>query len=216
MIKALLFDFDGVIADTPRWHVTAWKKVLARYDITIKPEDVYLHEGRPAQEIAQQLFRQAGRELSSINASALAREKNNLFRAYKAQLARGAIQILRMLRRKKVKTGLVTGTVKKNVDVVLGEKILSLFDVVITEKDVQRGKPSPDPYLLAAQKLNITPEECLVIENAPAGIEAAKAARMKCIALSTTLSPQYLEKADYLYSDLFSLKNDLERIQQGI
>ena len=111
-----------------------------------------------------------------------------------------------------MKVGLVTGTVQANIKAVLGNKIIALFDVVITETDVQRGKPYPDPYLRAAQKLDVTPEACLVIENAPVGIAAAKAAGMKCIALTTTLSPQQLDRADYHYTDLHNLMDDLEQL----
>ena len=107
----------------------------------------------------------------------------------------------------------MTGTKRENLGVIIPDELLVQFDIIIADGDTKRGKPSPDPYLAAAQKVAVAPNECLVIENAPAGIEAAKAAGMFCAAIKTTLSGEHLNKADVTFNNHAEL---LERLNQFI
>ena len=93
---------------------------------------------------------------------------------------------------------IVTGSVKQKVVSMLPKKILSKFDVVVSADMIKKGKPHPDSYLTAAKQLKVNPEECVVIENAPYGIKAAKSAKMFCIAVTTSLPKQYLKQADII------------------
>ena len=213
MIEAVLFDFDGVLADTTRWHIEAWKNVLGELKFVVEPEIVYLNEGRPAFEIAQRLAENVGSQFGESDAKKLALRKNALFREiHNSQTAQGAENLLRELKKRGKKTALVTGTVMENVTNVLSEESLQLIDVIITEKDTARGKPAPDPYLGAAKKLDIDPAKCVAIENAPLGIQSALAAGMQCVALATTLHPRHLSAANLIYANLMELSDRLEYV----
>jgi len=95
-----------------------------------------------------------------------------------------------------------------NMAAAVGEELLRKFDVVLTSEDVPRGKPHPDPYLEAARRLGVRPEECLVVENAPMGIRAAKAAGMRCLAVLSTLGPEDLDGADYFVDRIADIRLD--------
>lgn len=111
-------------------------------------------------------------------------------------------EVIKWARSKKYKIGVVSGGTRKRLQDPKVTEVLNNFDIVITASDYKAGKPSPEPYLTAASKLKVAPSECLVIENAPLGVEAAKQAGMKCIALSTTLGPQHLKHADCIVESL--------------
>ena len=102
-------------------------------------------------------------------------------------------------------TALVTGAQRRTVEHSVPEGLVNMLDVIITSDDVRRGKPNPDPYLKALQRVPsrdlILPRQCVVIENAPLGIISAKRAGMHCVAISTTLPPGLLESADYIVED---------------
>jgi beta-phosphoglucomutase len=213
LTRAVLFDFDGVMADTPKWHVRAWQQILKSIGIDIEPKQVYLNEGQPARVIVARLAQRGESQLSQAEAIQLANRKNKIFRAInKAKPADGATELLTELKARGIKCALVTGTVVENLLNVLGEKFLSQFDTVVTETDVERGKPLPDPYLLAARQLDVDASECVVVENSPSGIQAAKAAGMRCVALTTTLSPDDLDGADYLFGSLRELLDGVDDI----
>jgi len=107
------------------------------------------------------------------------------------------------LKRTSIKKALVTGSILKNILPVVGKDFLRNFEIIITGDQVTHTKPHPEPYLTAAEKLNVKPNECIVIENAPSGITAAKQAGMFCIALKTTIqNEQYLKEADLIVADV--------------
>jgi beta-phosphoglucomutase len=107
----------------------------------------------------------------------------------------------------------VTGTSRHEVHRILPEPIYNLFDGVVTGNDVRRGKPHPEPYLLALKKVQLRPEEAMVIENAPFGIRSAKSAGLVCIALETSLPRRYLAKADFIFSSFRELRKKLSLVR---
>ncbi len=216
MIAAVLFDFDGVIGDTMSWHLLAWKEVLATVGISLVPEMVLRNEGRPASEIATIIADSVGVKLSAAEAEDVARRKNARFREiHRATAAPGAVELVAELKRRGLKTALVTGTERANVYAVLPPVLITLFDTIVAAGDAQRGKPHPDPFLLAARRVGVAPAHCLVVENAPSGIGAAQAAGMKCVALRTTLPDDYLQGADVIVDDLPALHAQLDRLHVG-
>jgi beta-phosphoglucomutase len=105
-----------------------------------------------------------------------------------------------------LKKALVTGSILKNIEPIVGNGFLHNFNVIVTGDQVTHTKPHPEPYLTAAQQLAVKPDECIVIENAPSGIEAAKKAGMYCIAVKTTIQDeQYLKEADLIVEDISKL-----------
>ena len=103
----------------------------------------------------------------------------------------------------------MTGTARHELHRILPEKFYDLFSVIVTGSDVKKGKPDPEPYVAALDKLKLKPNKAIVIENAPFGIRSAKAAGLKVIALETSLSKKYLSEADFIFS---SFKNFVNKI----
>lgn len=209
MAKAVFFDFDGVIAETISYHLSAWNIVLERdYGFSLNPMAVKLNEGRPGLEIAQAIFEEAGRPYTAELLHDVISKKNVVFRdTHQSSVYPENIQLINDAKERGLQVGLVTGTKRENLGVIVPDDLLVQFDIIITDGDTTRGKPAPDPYLAAAEKVAVHPADCIVIENAPAGIEAAKSAGMFCIALKTTLPGELLNQADVIF------KNHAELLQ---
>jgi beta-phosphoglucomutase len=203
-IKAVLFDFDGVIADTLTYHVQAWQQVFADYGVEILAEDVFLLEGQLAEEIGRQLAQQKGLSLDAIILKEMVQRKRAIYNQItQATVYPASRKLIEYLKANSIKIALVTGAIRQNIEPVTGKEFLTNFDAIITGNDVANTKPHPEPYLTAAQKLNVQPHECLVIENAPLGIRAAKLAEMFCVAVKTTIKDEsYLKEADLIVADM--------------
>ena len=202
-VAAILFDFDGVMAETLPYHIPAWKRALKdRFDFPFNPMTVKLNEGRPVMGIAKALFEEAGQDYTDELLATVVEQKNSIFRdTQKSTIYPENPEIIRLAKNNGLKVGLVTGTKLKNVQALLTPELLKSFDVIIVDGDVERGKPFADPFLAAANRLRLQPEKCLVVENAPLGIQAAKAAGMFCAALKTTLSSEHLAAADVIFEN---------------
>lgn len=203
-IKAILFDFDGVIANTLDYHVKAWQKVFDEYNVKIFPMDIYLLEGRIAEDICKLLAEKKGLSLDNSIIKRMTAQKREIYNQItKATVYRATQKLIENLERTDLKKALVTGSILKNIQPVVGKDFLSRFDVIVTGTDVSNNKPHPEPYLTAAAKLGIEPGECVVIENAPSGIKSAKEAGMFCIAVKTTIKDEnYLDEADLIVDDV--------------
>jgi beta-phosphoglucomutase-like phosphatase (HAD superfamily) len=116
-----------------------------------------------------------------------------------------AFETIDELRRRGFKVALVTACALKNMQHSLNTEDRAHFDFIITGDEVPRAKPFPDPYLTAARRLGLSPKECLVVENAPLGIESARNAGMQCAAIETTLRRKYLASADYVLRNIANL-----------
>ena len=211
--KAIFFDFDGVMADTMPWHLPAWQQIIEnQYGFPFQPMIVKLNEGRPALGIAKEVFENAGKSYTEGQLLDVVKQKNIIFRAtHKATVYPENYEIIRLARTKKNKIGLVTGTQLENVQTLLPDNLIEQFDVIIVDGDAKRGKPYPDPYLEAARRCNVNPENCYVVENAPLGIQAAKAAGMFCAAVKTTLSTEHLRAADVTFENHAELLKSFQK-----
>ncbi len=210
MISAILWDYDGVIVDSMPYHAQAWKKMLADYGLEVEEEEIYEQEGRPTPDVVQVLFARRNRPVTPEQALQIAREKERRYLSAKdAQPFPEAMALIGELRQRGVPMALVTGSPLRSVRAVLADDQLALFSTVVTADDVKNGKPAPDPYLKAAQKLQKDPRECLVVENAPLGIAAAQAAGMRVAAIATTLPPQRLRHADFVAENFAALREFL-------
>jgi beta-phosphoglucomutase len=213
VIRAVFFDFDGTFVESLPYHLAAWEEVLmSQCGFHLDPITVKLNEGRPVIEIARAIFEQAGQPFSEQLLHSIIDLKNERFRAtHRARIFPENLQIIDLLKKRGIFVGLVTGTKRANLGVIVPLKVLRFFDVIITDGDTPLGKPAPDPYLAAAEKLGIQPSECLVVENAPLGIQSAKAAGMFCVALTTTLPEEHLQQADVTLHDHRRLYQKLEQ-----
>ncbi|MDZ7292660.1 MAG: HAD family phosphatase [candidate division KSB1 bacterium] len=213
MIRAIMFDHDGVLVDSMPYHVEAWKRVMARRGIELDPLEIYLAEGATTMEVAAELFHRHGKPASPDQVQEIVREKRDEYLKNNAtQLSPGIMEVLTYLKENRYRLGLVTGSIRAQVEPVIGPEIRDWFDCIITAEDVECGKPDPEPYLRAMQKLHVAPSETLVIENAPLGIRSAKSAGAAVVAITTTLAPHHLREADVIVHDFVELRRRLPSI----
>ena len=203
MFKAIIFDFDGVLVDSMPAHVKAWRKVGAEYGWDVSPQEIKLREGEKAAVTAKQMFENHGVNPSEKQVVMFLQKKRNYYAEYApSNLNEDAGELLRNIKHIGLKLALVTGSIHENINRVMTSEDRALFDVIITGDEVLNGKPDPEPYIRALKLLNVEPSECLVIENAPLGIQAAKSAGMKVAAITSTLPPEKLAEADWIMDNL--------------
>ncbi len=197
LYNAVLFDLDGVITDTAQFHYEAFRQAFKDLGMDIKPLDVYTREGMPSMKIGRSLVEEYDVKVSDEVLQRTVEEKRELFRkmaAGKAKAFKEVPETLAMLRENGIKLGLVTGSNRQTVmKVIEVTGLQNTFDAIVTSEDTERGKPFPDPYVKGMEMLGVDKEHCVVVENAPLGIKAAKAAGVDyVIAVTTTLPEQYL------------------------
>ncbi|MDD3053310.1 MAG: HAD family phosphatase [Endomicrobiaceae bacterium] len=205
--KAVLFDMDGVIVDSMPYHFISWFEALQQYGITVTPFDIYAKEGEKSDICINYFFAKKNVTIDSQTIKEVLNLRNKIFQKYfKLRLFKDIEPILKELHKKGILLAIVTGSSRNKVVSILPKKISKIFDVIISADMLKQGKPFPEPYLMAAEKLKVKPSQCMVIENAPYGIRSAKAAKMYCIAVTTGLPKQYLKQADKIcdsLSDIF-------------
>ncbi len=195
--NGVLFDMDGVIVDSMPYHFISWFEALKKYKVTVSPFDIYEKEGEKSASCVRRFFKRDGIKFNEKKVQDVLNLRNKIYKKYfKVFLFDDIEVVLKKLKLQKIKTAIVTGSSKQKVLSMLPKKIIKLFDVIISADMVKRGKPYPDSYIMAAKELHLKPGECLVIENAPNGIKAAKAAKMFCVAVTTSLPKEYLRQAD--------------------
>ncbi len=211
-IRAVIFDMDGVIVDSMPYHYLAWYEALRPYGVRVTCFDLYSKEGEKWEKSTAYFLKRSGLvPTKRLLAGVLARKKRIFRKYFKRHIFKGAEEILRMLKKEGYAIALVTGSSEGQARTMLPRRIYRRFDHVVAGDHVKMGKPHPEPYLKAAGALDVDPSECLVVENAPFGIESAKRAGMRCVAISTSLPRGYLGKADAITDDLSGIINILKR-----
>jgi beta-phosphoglucomutase len=197
MIKACIFDLDGVVVDTARYHFLAWKRLAGDLGFDFTEEQNERLKGVSRMDSLEILIEIGNLNLSRIEKERLAGIKNSWYVDYihtmtPADILPGVTEFLAILAFHKLPCAI--GTASRNASLIL-EKIglADFFPVVIDGNRVNRAKPDPEVFLRAAEGLNTAPEDCVVFEDAIAGIEAAQRADMKCVGVG---DPQILGKAD--------------------
>jgi beta-phosphoglucomutase len=198
MIRAVIFDFDGVLADTMSDNYKAWQHAFAVYGFHMDAIEYYRLEGMGRFQIAEYFIEKYFLEPSIKKTVVATKEanykKNNSFKYYDY-----VHDIFTFLNEKGIPTAIVTGASKTRIQEYLDENILLYLKALVTADDVIHTKPNPEPYLTAASMLGVNTNECLVIENAILGIHSAKIAGCHCFALETTLSATDLTEADEVF-----------------
>jgi len=173
---------------------------------------VLLHEGRSSIELMPILVKETGIEIPKNKWEDFIDVKRKYYRSIvDIQFYPNAVNTLKNLRKKGYKLALVTASSQKNMEKALSPEKRALFDIINTGDDILRGKPSPDPYEVTQKKLGLPKADCLVVENAPLGIESAKAAGIKCAAISTTLPKEHLQEADIILDDISDVIDLVEK-----
>ncbi|SHG49807.1 beta-phosphoglucomutase [Chryseolinea serpens] len=196
MTKACIFDLDGVIVDTAHYHFLAWKRLADELGIRFTVEDNERLKGVSRMQSMDILLSLGNVSLSQHDKETLANKKNTWFvdyveRMMPEEIYPGVKALLEQLRKQGVKTGLASSS--KNARTVIQRlHIESYFDVVVDGTMIVHSKPDPEIFLLAASRLGVDSKDCVVFEDAEAGVEAALAAGMKCVGVG---SPAQLGKA---------------------
>jgi HAD superfamily hydrolase (TIGR01509 family) len=212
MLKAIIFDFDGVLADSMPYHAHAWKLAFEKAGVEINKDDIYEIEGSNHVGIIQLMFQKMDKSPQPHQFDEIAQEKRKIF----SQIANlknfeDMDKCLSQLKNK-FKLAVVSGADKNAVFNMVGRFYPDVFDVIVTGEDVDNGKPSPEPYLKALGLLNVEKNECIVVENAPLGVNSAKNAGLYCVAVPTYVDPDKLDKADVVVKDHSGLKKYLQKI----
>jgi len=202
MTKAVLWDLDGVLVDTAPFHFQAWQELFQSVGKGFADADFRRTFGLRNDAILTDILG----ELTSAEVERLAQRKEELYRdkvAGRVAAIPGAIDLLRRLQQRGRKIAIVSSTTRENVRVVLSSLGLEgVFEAVVAEEDAPKGKPDPQGFLVAAEKLGVAAAECVVIEDAPGGVEAAKRAGMRCIGVTTSRPREALASADLVVDRL--------------
>jgi len=181
---------DGTLADTMPTHQLAWDKLLPELGIVVDRDDFFSWSaGLTNREIFPRLL---GSDITVEEINRLSDHKESLFRElYRSQMTtvNGAEAFLQRTTAAGYRRGVGTAAPPHNVDLVLdGLNLRQHFQTIVCNTDVERGKPDPEIFLLVAKRLGSRPEDCVVFEDAPAGIEAARRAGMTCVVITSTLT----------------------------
>lgn len=202
MIEAVLWDLDGVLVDTARFHYQAWRQLFDDLGRSFSEEDFRRTFGLRNDLI----FRQELPGTPAEEVEDLSERKEALFRRFAAGSITplpGALELVRYALARGRRLALVTSTPRANIDFVLGQiGLTDSFETIVAAEDVSKGKPEPEGYLLAARRLGVPPDRCLVIEDAPGGIEAGRRAGMRTLAVATTHPREKLTAADTIVGSL--------------
>lgn len=216
--SAALIDMDGVLYDSMPGHSLAWKRMMDELGVECSRDEFYLYEGMTGAATIDLLMHRAfGHGVSRERAAELYAVKSRYFKQMgKAPLMPGADRMLDALRRGGLKRVLVTGSGQTSLLDALDQDYPGCFrsDMRITAHDVSHGKPDPEPYLKGTAKAGVDPANALVIENAPLGVRAGKAAGAFTIAVTTGPIPReefVREGADMIFSSMEEFAGFLER-----
>jgi beta-phosphoglucomutase len=196
-LKACLFDLDGVIVDTAHFHYIAWRELANKLGFDLSTEQNEELKGISRMESLDIILRFGNVQLSEETKSQLASEKNDQYLALCRQMTPddvlpGVRIFLDSLREVGIHIGL--GSASKNARLILDQiGMIAYFDTIVDGTRITKGKPDPETFLLGASDLGVLPEECLVFEDAVAGVQAAEKAGMKSIGVG---DPAILTQAD--------------------
>ncbi len=205
-IKACLFDLDGVIVDTAKYHYIAWRELAAELGFEFTEEDNERLKGVSRMTSLNILLEIGGVTLSEDEKLRLAEKKNENYRTFilkmqPDEILPGAEAFLKELKAKGIRIAL--GSASKNAMTILDRlQLTHLFEAIIDGTKVTEAKPDPEVFLKGAEALNVNPDECVVFEDAEAGVEAALAGNMRCVGIG---SPEVLGKANMVVDGLHQM-----------
>ncbi len=199
-LRAVLFDMDGVLFDSMKNHAYAWSHAMTDFGLKMEPEEVYMNEGRTGKGTIDILSnRYWGRNATDEECEQIYEAKSRLFNSLpEAQPMPGAMDLLKKVRARGLMRVIVTGSATHALLDRVNAAFPDIFseDLMVTAFDVKHGKPNPEPYLMGLKKAGIQASEAIVVENAPLGIQAARAAGIFTIAVNTgPLKDEVLKEA---------------------
>ncbi|NQW37313.1 MAG: beta-phosphoglucomutase [Flavobacteriales bacterium] len=209
MIKAFIFDLDGVIVDTAKYHFIAWNELAKQFGFEITVHQNEQLKGVSRVKSLDLILEWGNIHLDQAQKDLLLVQKNKTYLEFintlsKSDILPGIVDVLNYLKSKKIAIAL--GSASKNAVPILEKlEIDALFDAIIDGNVVEKAKPNPEVFLKAADKLGVMPEYCVVIEDAKAGVEAANSAEMMSIGIG---SKAVLNDANYVLEDTAKLSKN--------
>jgi beta-phosphoglucomutase len=209
MKKGIIFDLDGVIVDTAKYHYLAWKKLANQLGFEFTEEQNELFKGVSRKRCLDILLEMGNLSATQEQKDVWMIEKNNDYLAYIEKMDDSEIlpdvpKILTLLKENAIPIAL--GSASKNALPILQKVGLAhFFDVIVDGNNVTKAKPDPEVFLIAAKKMNLSPSNCIVFEDAVAGIEAANAANMISIGIG---DKELLSQATFIFKDFTEISTD--------
>lgn len=215
MIRAIVFDFDGVLADSEPIHLAATQEVFATLGVTLTPEYYYEHlVGYDDRGMFGVMALKEGWELDESRVQALIEQKAAIFDgmiATRDVLYPGAAEVVERLE-SSFPLGIASGALKHEIEMILENAGLAgRFSFIVASGDTAAGKPAPDPYIEAAKRHNLPAAACVAVEDSRWGIVSAKSAGMKCVGITNTYPAAELKGADTVIGSLHELTEALIR-----
>ena len=209
--SGILFDFDGVVVKSMEQHFEAWKSAFAEKYVHITSDEFFVMEGQGIDTISQIIGENHGLNKDLVNE--VKERKVNYYNQYMTiEFYDYFLDMLDSLKNSGIPMGIVSGGTRDRVNKIINKYFNNAFSCIVTSDDCERGKPHPDPFLFGARLLEKNPETCIVVENAPLGIQGAKEAGMTVIAITSTLSKKYLEQADYVFNNFRDVETQLKSL----
>ncbi len=211
MLKGVLFDMDGVLLDSEELTSIAAVQYFAGKGYKVKPEDFIPFYGTGEENYFGGVAKKHGIPFDVHT------EKNKVYDLF-AEMAKdklkplpGVPEFIEKVKKMNLKTAVATSASRYKLKINLNLIGLSesSFDTVVTGEDISKNKPNPEIFITAAANIGLKPLECLVVEDAPGGVEAAKSAGCKCLALMTSFSEKELGKADWTAKDLSTYPKEI-------
>ncbi len=205
-----IFDLDGVIVDTAKYHYLAWKNLAEELGIRFTEEDNENFKGVSRRRCLEILLEMGNIEVPDDQFEAWLKEKNDDYLGYIAQMDESEIlpdvvKVLDYLRERNIPMAL--GSASKNARPILEKvKLITYFDTIVDGNAVTRAKPDPEVFMIAAVDLKVDPMHCVVFEDALAGIEAANRAGMTSVGIG---DPKVLSEANYNFNDFTEINSDI-------
>jgi len=224
MLRAVIFDFDGVITDSEVLHLRAFNQSLAPYGIEITTKDYYTtYLGFNDNDCYRLLVEKGLLKMDEREINAIMNEKRRIFEQLsktEGKMIEGVRDFLTMLEQNNVPMAICSGSLLTEVEMVLEEaRLRNLFEVIVSGEQVKKGKPDPEGFMLTLQRLNenrdnpIVGKQCIAIEDSHWGLEAAKAAGMHTIAVTNSYDAEQLSMAEKIVARLNELSiDDLQQL----
>ena len=214
MIKAAIYDLDDLMVNSYKLHIEASERVFQKYGVDQKKVPEHIRAGLVGMRVSDVLKYIVDYFKLDVNLENLQEKRSAIFLDLvnkNLKVMPGLLQSLKLFKKNKFKIALASSGTKKYINLVLKKfKIADYFDVIVSGDDVKHGKPDPEIFSVAVKKLSLKPEETLVLEDATNGIEAAKSAGCKCIAVINKITPpQNYSKADLVVNSLEEIDSDL-------
>jgi beta-phosphoglucomutase len=190
-------------------HLEAWQHAFRRFNKVIKDSDFYQLEGRGVKAVVETLIRKFEID-ENLNEQLIDLKVAYYSKNFRPEFYDNLYSVLNLLKKHHIDMAVVTGGYRDRVTKIVKDYFDGYFSAIVTSDDVKNTKPFPEPYLKGATLLGYKPADCLVVENAPMGVSSAKKAGMKVLAITTTMTRDYLKEADIIVDNFAEVETYLK------